>query len=182
VVAQEELLAEQLDTSIVQYTRTNAVVRRAFWSARIGVMALGAASTVLLGLRIDDPHYADMSRNLALGFSALTTFLTGLGTFWNLENYWVRRKAVEHQLLLLKQRFEFRRKTADGMPEAELDQFFAEYLAILGKLSEYWASQVNQGSAEQAGSQPGRNARVQYDDLPAHPDDERSIGGGGHSV
>jgi hypothetical protein len=152
VVAQEGLLAEQLDASIARYTRRNDVVRRAYWLARIGVMALGAASTVLLGLRIDTPHYADMSRNLALGFSALATFLTGLGTFWNLENYWVRRKAIEHQLLLLKQRFEFRRNSPDGVSAPELDQFFAEYVTILGNQGEYWASQVEGGSADQSGS------------------------------
>lgn len=149
MVSQEERLAEQIDASIAEYLRKNTIVRRAFWSAHIGVLALGAATTILLGLRFGNPHYVDISRNLALGFSALATFLTGLGTFWNLEIYWVRRKTAEHQLLLLKQRFEFRQKAPDGMSAAELDQFFAEYVAILGQQSEYWANQVNQGLAGQ---------------------------------
>ncbi len=63
MVPREELLAQQLTASVRHYARRNAVVRRAFWSARAGACHPGAA--VLLGVRLDDPSYIEWSRNLA---------------------------------------------------------------------------------------------------------------------
>lgn len=152
MVPREELLAQQLAASVKRYARRNAVVRRAFWSARIGVMALGATSTVLLGVRLDDPGYIEWSRNLALGFSALATFLTGLSAFWNLESYWMLRKAAEHQLRLLERRLEYARSAPDGLSTAQVDELFEEYLSILGKQSEYWTIRADPISVDQPGS------------------------------
>jgi hypothetical protein len=166
------MFAERLDESINHFVRRNALVRRTYWAARIGVMALGAASTVLLGLRVSDPGYADWSRNLVLGFTALATFLTGLGTFWNLEEYWVRRKAAEHQLRLLKERLEYARTAPAGLPAAELDQLFEEYLVVLRSQGEYWGSQAELTTTERSGAPAAQRMRVENDDLPTHPDDE----------
>jgi hypothetical protein len=115
-------------------------------------MALGAASTVLLGVRIDDPGYGEWSRNLALGFSAMATFLTGLTAFWNLESYWMRRKAAEHQLRMLERRFEYGRSAPDGLSKAQVDELFEEYLSILGRQSEYWAVRAEPVSTDQSAS------------------------------
>lgn len=152
MVPREELLAEQLAASVAHYARRNAVVRRAFWSARVGVLALGAAATVLLGVRVGNPGYIEWSRNLALGFSAAATFLTGLSAFWNLESYWMLRKAGEHRLRLLAKRVEYARSAAEGLSAERVDGLFEEYLSILGELGDYWAAQVEPVSSEQRGS------------------------------
>ena len=153
---QERYFAETLDKSIDEQRRRKDFVRRLFWALQITVMLLGTLSTVLLGVNTGDAGYVALSRNLVLCFSALAALLTGLSAFWNLEIYWLKRKAVLNRLVTLRREFEFRRVRGVALSQEELQELFTRYLAILDLHAEYWDNVLAQ--APLATALPERSA------------------------
>jgi hypothetical protein len=103
-------------------------------------MTLGGISTILLGLQVHSDAYQTWSRNIALITTATVTLITGLLSFWNLDNYWLRRKTIYNALVVLKEKFEYIDALDPDDKDARMQAVFDEYLGILGKHTEYWES------------------------------------------
>lgn len=95
------------------------------------------ATTILLGIKTASESYLSVSRNIALILGAFSTLLGALLNFWNLDTYWLQRKSMLNQLIILRDRFRFE-QARKSLGETELRQIFDQYTAIMGQHSEYW--------------------------------------------
>ncbi|MGY2119776.1 SLATT domain-containing protein [Nocardia gipuzkoensis] len=156
----EEHLTHLLSKTIAKHDKRKNQLRRANWTLRIGAMVLGGISTVILGLQIDSDSYTLVSRNIALVISAVLTLITSLHSFWDLDNYWLKRKVIYNELVLLGERLDFLKASDSPIKEIELNKLFSNYLEILGKHSEYWEMYLNKGgepSSTQADTDTSRS-------------------------
>ncbi|MFG1661252.1 SLATT domain-containing protein [Micromonospora chersina] len=148
-----EHLSTLLSTAIAEHRKRKGVLRRAAWALHISVMLVGATSTVLLGLQLRSPAYLEWSRNIALVLGALSTFIGGLLAFWNLDIYWLKRKVILNQLVMLNAELQFLRVAGDPLSVEDLRPIFARYITLMGHHNEYWQEMLNRdGTAGSAGS------------------------------
>ena len=135
----EPYLKELLAIAVAEHTHRKDRVRKVAWTIRIAVMFLGMTSTILLGLSFSNVQwYASFSRNIALVCGAITTFLTGLAAFWNLDSYWLKRKVLLTRLKALQSAFDFSLAQHGSLTDAVLEEFFRRYMAVIGEQTQYW--------------------------------------------
>ncbi|WP_433622943.1 SLATT domain-containing protein [Nocardia sp. CA-120079] len=139
----ETHLGQLLATAIAEHEKRKNQLRRANWALRISAMVLGGASTILLGLQINNESYIAVSRNIALAISAILTLIASLSAFWDLDKYWLKRKTIYNELTLLYDRFEYIKALDPSNKRDEMKKIFASYLNILRKHGEYWEAQLN---------------------------------------
>lgn len=136
---QQKLLFQLLDSTVEKHRVQAKYLKILKNSSHILTLILATASTVLLGLNIPgDPGYLVWSRNLALVFGALSTFVVGLGTFWSLETYWLRNKVLLARVLALREWCQFRQANSGVLSAEEITQAFDEYRALMYGQIEYW--------------------------------------------
>ncbi|MEV6521819.1 hypothetical protein AB0M43_07775 [Longispora sp. NPDC051575] len=147
-----EHLNTLLSTAIAEHRKRKDSLRRASWALHISVMLIGATSTVLLGLQFSSTGYLAWSRNVALVLGALSMFAGGLLTFWNLDIYWLKRKVILNQLVMLYEELQFLRVASDSLSIEDLRPIFVRYVTLLGQHNDYWQELLNRdGTAESAG-------------------------------
>lgn len=131
-------LGTLLNEAVAEHRRRKDELRRASSALNIGAMAVSGCATVLLGLHIDSATYLDVSRNIALVLSAVLTLIASLNTFWDLDKYWMRRKVIYNDLVVLKEEFEYVRAMRGPGMRKEMEDIFGSYLHLLRKHSDYW--------------------------------------------
>ena len=141
---QQKLLFQLLDSAVEKYRAQAKRLKVINYSFRILTLFLAAASTVLLGLNIDNPEYLVWSRNVALVFGAISTFVVSLSAFWNLETYWLRSKVLYARVLALREWCQFRQANNEALSNAEITQAFDDYRALMYGQIEYWEKLAEQ--------------------------------------
>jgi len=136
---QVEVFTLNLDESLHKH---KSIRRKMFMMVRrykYPLVILSGISTIVLGL---DLHvdYIKIQKNVALVIGAIITGLSTLMIFWNVEEYWLRNKITEHQLTLLKEKFEFERVNEKEFTQERLNEFFEEYHQIINEQQLYWKS------------------------------------------
>jgi hypothetical protein len=143
----EDYLKKLLDDALKKHTKRKDVVRRISWSLKISTMLLGMTATIILGMSFkEDSAYIMYSRNGALICTALSTFLAGLASLWNIDHYWVKRKVIVSQLEALVEEFEFRRTMVSPMQENQIRGYFKRYQDIVEQQTEYWEEMLARAS------------------------------------
>ncbi|MBN8680461.1 MAG: SLATT domain-containing protein [Chitinophagales bacterium] len=136
-----KLLEEKIQDSINEFTsrrrRMFNVVRR----FKYPLVFLTAISTIVLGLELGSA-WVVIQKNIALIIGALITGLTTLMTFWNVEEYWIKTKVIELQLISLQNKFQFEKSL--GLTESRAKEFFSQYLTILGQQEELWKTTLDE--------------------------------------
>lgn len=132
-----EYLSKRLDAEIKRLRRNTSRLKYTTFSLRVTILSLAALSTILLGLRLDSPGYLTVSRNAALAIGALITLLTGLESFWNVREYWVRNKLLLSRLESLRDELAFR-QSAKPDDEAVTHDVFIRFSAILDQRTRFW--------------------------------------------
>lgn len=141
---QQKLLFQLLDNAVEKYRVQAKQLKVMNYSFRILTLILAAASTVLLGLNIDNPEYLVWSRNLALVFGAVSAFAVGLSAFWNLEAYWLRSKVLFARVLALREWCQFRQAKSGSLSSEEITHAFDDYRALMYGQIEYWEKLAEQ--------------------------------------
>jgi hypothetical protein len=139
----QEHIESVLAAALREHRRRKDRAKWLTWSLRIAVMFLGTATTIVLGISVNEPadsEYLTVSRNVALVLGALSTFLAGLASFWSIDSYWLKRKVILAQLESLSQEYAYRRAKSPDVPTEDLDYFFEKYQRILDQQTEYWES------------------------------------------
>ncbi|MEV0355778.1 SLATT domain-containing protein [Nocardia sp. NPDC050697] len=133
----EAHLDSLLNEAVAEHRRRKDELSRASWGLNVGAIALSACTTVLLGLHIDGA-YLDVSRNIALVLSAALTLIASVNMFWGLDKYWMRRKVIYNDLVVLKEEFDYVRAMRGPGMRKEMEEIFGSYLHILRKHTDYW--------------------------------------------
>jgi hypothetical protein len=139
----QEHLKKLLEEAVVKHTRRKDTVRRISWSLKIVVMLLGMIATIILGFSFKEgSDYVIYSRNGALICTALSTFFSGLASFWDIEHYWIKRKVIVTQLEGLLEEFEFCLTGTTDLSNDQIQGFFQRYQNIVQQQTEYWEGKL----------------------------------------
>ncbi len=106
-------------------------------------MISGTISTLLLGIKVDGEFYTILSRNLAFVLSGLGTLMTGLLAYWNLDAYWLQRKAILNEMIALQERLRYVVILQPASINDELRSIFDQYMRITGRHGEYWEGMLS---------------------------------------
>lgn len=108
----------------------------------IGVMLLSGAATVVLGLKITSCKWiTENGNNIALILTALTTFLSGLMSFWDIQTYWLRSKVMLNNLKELRYELVFSLYRKPVPDTEELKAFLNRLIGTVG--DDYWEKLLN---------------------------------------
>lgn len=105
------------------------------------LIALTAISTIVLGVDLGEKFVIEQ-KNIALIIGAIITGLTTLMAFWNVEEYWIKNKVIELQLISLRNKFQFEKK--DGLTEDRIKEYFKQYQNIIGQQEELWKASLDE--------------------------------------
>ena len=65
-------------------------------------------------------------------------------TFWNVEEYWVKNKVIELQLVSLKNKLQFEK--IEGLTKERIREYFIQYQNIIGQQEEIWKATLDEKS------------------------------------
>ncbi len=140
----KKFLFDLLQESTSKYRSESKRLKIWVFIFRISILLLAACSTILLGWNAgDNPGYLVWSRNLALAFGSLSTFIAGVSAFWNIETYWLKQKVLFARIRALHQRCNFMEANGTLSPE-EIIKAFDEYRAMMDERIEYWEKLASQ--------------------------------------
>ncbi|MEO1100197.1 MAG: SLATT domain-containing protein, partial [Bacteroidota bacterium] len=113
----EKYLDEKLNSSIGEFKSRRKRMFKVVKNFKYPTVILAAMSTIVLGLELGTSTIV-YQKNIALVIGAIITGLTTMMTFWNVEEYWLKSKVIELQLISLKNSFEFEKRA--GIDENRL--------------------------------------------------------------
>lgn len=126
---------------------------RAFWG-HISIAALGAAITVIAGLKVQGPVSAAWvpavfatRENWILVFGAAITIISAWQAFYNHRDRWLNYAACSERLRALQGRVEFESKGSASGEKAQ--KLFDEFASILAELNRIEAAGLNKGKQEE---------------------------------
>ena len=144
---QSKFLLQLICTKIAQLeskTNRTKVLRNVL---TISVMAFSGAATIILGLKLDAGYWISKnSNNTALVLTSMTTFLSGLISFWDIQTYWLRSKVMLNNLKELRYELAFALLSKSTMNDTELKQFLNKLVGIIG--DEYWEKLMQKQGTE----------------------------------
>lgn len=136
-----KLLEGKLITSIKEFEKRRRKMFNIVSWFKYPLVLLTATSTIVLGLELGT-DFVVKQKNLALIIGAVVTGITTLMTFWNVEEYWIKNKIMELQLKSLQNKFQFEK--AAGLSEERVNEFFKQYLVIIGQQEELWKATLDE--------------------------------------
>lgn len=140
----EELIKiteEKIQASIIEFTNRRRKMFNVVRMFKYPLVGLTAISTIVLGLDLG-PEWVIKQKNTALIIGSIITGLTTLMTFWNVEEYWIKNKVIELQLLSLNNKFQFEKKM--GLNEVRIKEYFQQYQNIVGQQEELWKTTLDE--------------------------------------
>lgn len=131
--------------------------RRAAW-VRVGILALTAASTVILGIPAIDQRAA-----IALPLVAGVTFLAGLDAFFNWRSRWFLMEETQYRLNRVRDEVDFSlvSEAPEALTQGDFARAFREQQDIWGDVSRRWvgfrrAAQAEDQASRQESRSPSR--------------------------
>ena len=133
---------KHLKARIVKRTnRLDRLSRRSWkWSLsfHLSLMILSSSITVLAGWEFINEIKIQLASNAILVLGALSTVLSGIIAFLNLDRYRIKTKISFEDMRELRERFRYREHSEIPMSQQELDNFMIEYIRILQSKSSLW--------------------------------------------
>jgi len=141
---QSELLRLIQQDIDYHYRRSSKLKARAYFF-KISVMVLAATVTILLGLKLSDGNKFDAYiSNIALMLGAVITLISGIGSFWNTEKYWLNNTLTMMKLITLKNEFILELKAEEGIGEEKYKLLKETFSNIQTSKIDYWEDATNQ--------------------------------------
>lgn len=141
------VLEKKINKSIDEFSRRRSKMFKVVRGFKYPLVILTAFSTIVLGLELETSDDAIMQKNIALVIGAIITALTTLMTFWNVEEYWIKNKVIELQLVSLKNEFQFE-STLKQLDENQIKEYFKKYQTIIGQQEELWKATLDEKAEE----------------------------------
>ncbi|WP_348945145.1 DUF4231 domain-containing protein [Chitinibacter sp. FCG-7] len=116
--------------------RKSRRLKRTTYVLKFSMLALAAASTVVLGL--DAAILLPYAKNIALVLGAIMTLLGGIASFLNIEEYWMRNNAIHLRLKGLRDRLVYLSADLQRIEEDALQSLINDYQAITESNINYW--------------------------------------------
>jgi hypothetical protein len=141
-------LQKELDDRIKITARKRAGDKTKAFGLKILAICFAAATTVLLGLKVD-ASLAVIFQSVALILSAMITVLTAVEAFYDHRSLWIRRTVTLSRLYGLRTDLNY---STAGLPESEidvkaLDRFMRRYERILQDDLKSWLKMRQENSS-----------------------------------
>ena len=111
-----------------------------YWG-RISVLLLSMASTIVLGLKLQNDCWGNAQVNIGLVLSAIISFLTAFSSFFNFEKYWMRNISIHIELNKLRDNFIYEAE-ANKMDDSRIKFYLDRLDEIQTKNIEYWKDAI----------------------------------------
>jgi coproporphyrinogen III oxidase-like Fe-S oxidoreductase len=135
---QEKFLFNKLESSVKKYKYESKHLKHWTFGLRITLLLLAATSTILLGWSPENSaNYAIWSRNVALAIGAISTFILGVSSFWNVEAYWLKQKVMFARVRALQEKGLYLKSKSELTAE-EIEAIFNEYRLMMNDRIDYW--------------------------------------------
>lgn len=138
-----KLVDDKIQNSIDEFIRRRKKMFTVVRLFKYPLIILTSVSTIVLGLELGNDCLI-VQKNIALVVGTIVTALTTLMTFWNVEEYWLRNKIIEIQLIKLQDNFQFEKKM--GLTEDRIKFYFNQYQDIINEYEKIWKSTVSQNN------------------------------------
>lgn len=112
------------------------------YSLKFSTLALATCTTIVLGLDIAglQPH----AKNIALVLGAVMTFLGGISSFLNIEEYWMRNNATHLRLKSIRDRLIYLCGDLQPVENEALQAIIQDYQSITESNIHYWYDAITE--------------------------------------
>ena len=124
------VLGNEISARLAEFSRKRLRDKRKAFGLKIGAALLGAAVTILLGLKVSAEHEATL-KNIALVAGALVGLLNAWDAFYDHRALWVKRTTTAARLRKLDREFRVARADVDDLDRQRLETFRATLEQIL---------------------------------------------------
>lgn len=133
----EHHLLGQVDTCFQVFDKKRQQNKFLAFGLKISIAALGAATTVLLGISYSGKS-DNLFKNIALGLSALSAVIATWDAFFNHRVLWLRYTVAASKMRALREEIIYQLSRDKGMKEEIADKFFAQYQTIIAEVNSAW--------------------------------------------
>jgi hypothetical protein len=142
------VLGAEIQARLNEFTRKRVRDKRKAFGLKMGAALLGAAITVLLGLKVSAAYEATF-KNIALVAGALVGLLNAWDAFYDHRALWVKRTTTAARLKKLDRRFRLARAANETLDEKSTEAFRVQLDQILDDDLSAWV-QMRRESTEPA--------------------------------
>ncbi len=126
-----------------QYSqRKSKQLKLTTYSLKFSILALATCTTVVLGL--DVAGLQPYAKNIALVLGAIMTFLGGISSFLNIEEYWMRNNATNLRLKSIRDRLIYLCGDLQQVENDALQSIIQDYQAITESNIHYWFDAITE--------------------------------------
>jgi uncharacterized membrane protein len=133
----EQHLLAQVDTCFQVFDKKRQKNKFLAFGLKISIAALGAATTVLLGISYSGKP-DNLFKNIAIGLSALSAVIAAWDAFFNHRVLWLRYTVAANKMRALREEIRYQLSRDKGMKEEIADKFFAQYQTIIAEINNAW--------------------------------------------
>ncbi len=133
----EHHLLDQVDTCFQVFDKKRQQNKFLAFGLKISIAALGAATTVLLGISYSGKP-DNLFKNIAIGLSALSAVIAAWDAFFNHRVLWLRYTVAANKMRALREEIRYQLSRDMGMKEEIADKFFAQYQMIIAEINNAW--------------------------------------------
>jgi hypothetical protein len=137
--AKATFLLRMISERIDSFQKRREKNRKTAFRLKMSIAALGAMTTILLGLQVANPHLVQYIKNLALCTSSLITIVATWESFFDYRGLWVRYTATRARLMALRAQLDFMLAgNRDCIEVANINKLFDQYENILEETNSSW--------------------------------------------
>lgn len=140
------VLGDDIEARLAEFSRKRVRDRRKAFGLKMGAALLGAAVTVLLGLKVSEDAEVTL-KNIALVAGALVAILNAWDAFYDHKALWVKRSMTVARLKKLRRAFQLARAAKQELDPKDLEGFHATFDQILDDDLSSWV-QMRSDSSE----------------------------------
>jgi hypothetical protein len=152
------VLGAEIAARLQETSRKRLRDRRKAFGLKLGAALLGAAVTVLLGLKVSADHEATL-KNIALVMGALVAVLNAWDAFYDHRALWVKRTTTTARLRKLDRAFRIACAARQDLDPKDIDTFRATLDQILDDDLSSWI-QLRSDSPDKIRSADGTDAQA----------------------
>lgn len=112
--------------------------KRYAFSIFISTAVLAAVSSILLGLKLQDPAQAEVVRITVLVISSVISIATVYSAFFNHRELWIANNDAVNRFYKLRFKMDFREKSKEPLTPVEVEEYAKEYQTIVDDQNQAW--------------------------------------------
>lgn len=145
-----EHLRQEISAQIASFDLRRKDNKKKAFAIRIGIIASGTATTVILGLSF--PGYEQTAKNVALVLSAVATLLSAWENYFNHRQLWIRYTATSSNLKRLLSDLNYI-SLSESVSEKGIDSVFKRFQSELIETNQEWQVMRQRSDSAQDNSQ-----------------------------